>query len=131
MSKLNKKYLALFCAIISGIFLIFSGTSGYSAMLFFENLVLQFVNFSVLKVIFFILSLIAVLGGLSVITGGLIKFYKYKKTGNFLIWIGSGFGILNLLFSVFVVYFSGSNFFIWFFSYATLGLILSFVARKL
>ena len=75
------------------------------------------------------LIFIASLGGITVITGGLLIGKKKVGTGKFLIALGAGLGIIGLIISIYVGYTEGSLTIGSFFSIGAIGLILSITAR--
>ena len=125
-----KNSTAMGIAIIAGILLLISGVNGIAAWSEIENFVTNNIadNF-IIQIIFVVLIFIASLGGIAVITGGLLIGKKKVGTGKFLIALGAGLGIIGLIISIYVGYKEGSLTIGSFFSIGAIGLILSIIAR--
>lgn len=79
-----------------------------------------------------ILVLIAGLGGVAVLVGGMLWTRKWKRTGTLFVTLGAGVGLLGLLLMLIVSGASGSagNFLLWLLGPAGVGVVLSIVARR-
>lgn len=98
MKNENRK-LSSTMAYIGGFLLIVAGYSAHNEVL--EGLMGYLVTLGVgvpfLSIILYILVLLGALGGITVVAGGYAVAKNHVKIGGFLINIGSGFGILELL----------------------------------
>ena len=129
MPSRNKQ--AMIIAIIAGIFLLVAGVSGLATWEAIKDFVINTLNIDneIVQIVFAVLIFIASLGGISVITGGLLIGKNSVGIGKFLITLGAGLGLIGLIFSIIVAYMQGDLTIGSFFSIGAIGLILSIVAR--
>lgn len=130
-TKAKKRKIASILAYVSGIFLLLSGVSGFSTWAKIGSIVLDVVDFFWLRILFLILLIVAWLGGISVIIGGYLFSKKKILTGRILVTVGSGAGVLSFVFNLIVAIWTGEIVLAWFFSSATIGVILSIIAQVL
>ena len=86
----------------------------------------------VVQIIFWILILIAALGGIAVMIGGLLLYKERIITGKVLITLGAGIGIIGLIIGIVTAINQGETvaFFAWITtSFSGIGIILSIIAR--
>jgi hypothetical protein len=98
-------------SILSGIFLIISGTRGSIGV--YGQLILKITSFFdyfpffyLLKAVVFILFLFAYFGGLTVILGGYLIRKSQVVLGKFVIGVGAGMGIPSLFFTLLTLIFT-------------------------
>lgn len=124
--------LAKKLAIIAGILLLLSGGSGVTALLTLEKigdaLAPSIFDSKLFVLIFSILLILASLGGISVITGGVLIGRKKVLLGKILIQIGSGAGVIGLVLMIFFAIRNNSFLNGGFVSVGSLGLILAALA---
>ena len=127
--KRNKR--AFNIAMIAGILLILSGTTGVASLVKIEEIVFRYADIWLISFIFPFLLFIASLGGFTIMFGGYLILREQIRTGKFVISLGAGFGIISLLSNIFVAIITLHFPIEWFLSFATIGLILSLVARRM
>lgn len=125
--------VAMYLAIVGGIFLLISGAAG--GLGFLQN-VLEFASAysEVAKTVLIALLFIASLGGIAVIIGGILIGKEFKRIGKFLIMIGAGIGLIGLLIGLGLIVAGGGSLISYFLSFGTLsliGVVLSVAARFL
>jgi len=126
----SKNKQAMVIAIIAGIFLLVAGVSGLATWETIQDFVTKnIIDNVIVQIVFAVLIFIASLGGISVITGGLLIGKNNVGIGKFLITLGAGLGLIGLIFSIIVVYMEGNLTIGSFFSIGAIGLILSIIAR--
>lgn len=130
-NKMKKTIVSFILAIVSGIFLILSGTNGISLIERISDFVLRYFNIQFLKLILGLLTIIASFGGISVIIGGFLIYEKKIRLGRFIILIGTGAGLVSLLLQFLILIFTQGISINWFLSFSTLGVILSVLAREI
>lgn len=123
---------AMILAIISGCLLLISGISGAALWETIADFITLYLPTNTyIETVLVIIILIASLGGLSVLLGGLLIGTNKIRTGKILIALGAGMGLIGLLVSIFIGIIQQSLTIGSFFSLGTIGIILSIVARKL
>jgi hypothetical protein len=127
---LGKNSKAMAIAIVAGILLLISGTSGFATWENIKTFVIENIadNY-IIQIVFAFLIFFASLGGISVILGGILIGKEKIRTGKILISLGAGLGLLGLIFTIVVSLFEGSFTLTTFFSIGAIGLILSIIAR--
>ena len=126
----SKNCQAMVIAIIAGILLLIAGASGFAAWEAIKDFVTtNVIDNSVVQIVFAILIFIASLGGIAVISGGLLLGKNKVGNGKFLITLGAGLGLIGLIFSIIVAYKEENLAIGSFFSLGTIGIILSIIAR--
>jgi hypothetical protein len=126
----NKNSKVVWIAIIAGILLLIAGVNGIAAWETIKEFVVNNIaDNAVIQIVFAVLIFIASLGGISVITGGILIGKGKVGTGKFLITLGAGLGIIGLIVSIYVAYAESSLTISSFFSIGMIGLILSIAAR--
>jgi len=128
---MKKRIISFILSIISGIFLILSGTNGVSFLTTFSEFILRYFNIQVIKIIFTLLIIIASFGGIAVILGGFLIYKKKIRVGRFIIAIGTGAGLVSLLLNFLIVIITKGIPINWFLSFSTLGIIFSVLARRI
>jgi signal transduction histidine kinase len=126
---------AAIIAIIGGILLLIGGSTGMAGFLSELSNIIQDLlggENQVVATIFWILIIIATLGGLAVIIGGLLIYKNHIIIGKILITLGAGMGIIGLIISLISALAQGES--IQFFSWLTtsflgVGIVLTLVAR--
>jgi len=128
MVSQNSKAMAI--AILAGILLLIAGVSGVATWETIKDFVTtHIIDNIIVQIVFVVLILIASLGGISVIAGGLLIGKNKVGTGKFLISLGAGLGLIGLIFSI-IVGITEKNLTInSFLSIGAIGLVLSIVAR--
>jgi hypothetical protein len=128
VKKNNQRSMII--AIIAGLLLLISGTSGVSKWATIQDFVsINIIENYIVEIIFAVLIFIASLGGLSVIIGGILIGKNRIITGKFLILLGAGLGLIGLIFSIIITVFEGSLTLGSYFTIGGIGLILSIIAR--
>ncbi len=128
MKSRNSK--AMVIAILAGILLLIAGVNGVVAWETIKSFVNTYImDNSIIQMIFVVLIFIASLGGIAVITGGLLIGKNKVGTGKFLIALGVGMGLIGLIFSSYISYKEGNITIGSFCSVGAIGIILSIVAR--
>ena len=126
----KKNFLASRLAIISGIILIITGTSGLATWNKIQNFITShIISNDIIKIIFFFFTIFASFGGLTVIIGGSMLTGKNPSFGKLLIWLGSGAGIIGLIISIFIGLFTKNADFIFSFSFVTIGVLLAITSQ--
>jgi hypothetical protein len=121
---------AMVIAIVAGILLLIAGVTGVTTWETIKQFVnVHFVDNIIVQYIFIVLIFIASLGGISVITGGLLIGKNKVGIGKLFIILGVGIGIIGLIFSSYVAYKEGNLTIGSFCSVGAIGIILSIVAR--
>jgi hypothetical protein len=128
---MKKRIISFILSIISGIFLILSGTNGVSFLTTFSEFILRYFNIQVIKIIFTLLIIIASFGGIAVILGGFLIYKKKIRVGRFIIAIGTGAGLVSLLLNFLILIITKGIPINWFLSFSTLGIIFSVLARRI
>ncbi|MEM4161115.1 MAG: hypothetical protein QW531_03955 [Thermoplasmata archaeon] len=133
--KKERRRISSILAYIGGFLLIAAGYSAHSEVVefllgFFSNLGVY--GLPVLVLLYFLVFLGA-LGGITVIFGGYAVARNHVKLGSFLISIGSGFGILELLLFLAVNFNMNlwKGFEIFVSSFMGVGIVLSICSRAL
>lgn len=130
MASRNKK--AMILAIIAGILLLIAGINGIATWETIKDFVLNYIGDNeIIDIIFVILILIASLGGLAVIFGGLLFGKDKVRTGRFLIALGTGLGLIGLIVSIVIAIYEENPIIGSFFSIGAIGLIMSIIARMI
>jgi len=125
-----KNSQAMIIAIIAGILLLIAGVSGLATWQTIKEFVTSNItDNAVVQIVFAALIFLASLGGITVITGGILIGKEKIRTGKFLISLGAGLGLIGLIISVIVAYMQSNLTIGSFFSIGAIGLILSIVAR--
>ena len=126
----SKNSTAMGVAILGGILLLISGVNGIVTWETIKAFVTAHImdNF-IVQIVFAILILIASLGGIAVIIGGVLIGKNKVGTGKFLIAIGAGLGLIGLIVSIIISVMEGSLTIGTFLSIGMVGLVLSIVAR--
>ncbi len=131
----NTKAFSL--ALISGILLIISGSTGSIGLIrdiaaFFAP-TLSPEALAAVTLVLTILNVIAMLGGFSVIIGGFLFTKGRVRTGKFIIGIGAGMGLIGVLINLITLALNGAlTVSMWvalFQSTSWIGIILSIIAR--
>jgi hypothetical protein len=128
---MKKRKISFVLSIISGIFLILSGTNGVSFFKRLSEIILRYFDIIILKIIFILLTIIASLGGIAVILGGFLIYKKKIRLGRFIIAIGTGAGLISLLLNFSIIVITRGIPINWFLSFSTLGIIFSVLARRI
>ena len=125
-------YKASVIAIIAGVFLLISGMNGLATMQTIKDFVTEYVvDNDIIQLVFVILILIASLGGIAVVAGGILIGKNRLVPGRLIIAIGAGLGLIGLIFSIVIAIVEGNFTITSFFTIGAVGLILSIVARML
>jgi len=121
---------AMIIAMVAGILLLIAGLSGMAAMETIKDFVTEnVVDNDTVQIVFVILVLIASLGGIAVIVGGLLINKGKVGTGKLLITLGTGLGLIGLIVSLAVAVKEESLTIGGFLGVGAIGVILSIVAR--
>jgi hypothetical protein len=124
-------------AIIGGLLILIGGGTGMVRFLSELSEIVQDLlggKNETVETIFWILIIIAALGGISVIIGGLLIYKEHVVIGKILIALGAGIGVIGLILGIITAFAKGEE--LQFFSWLTtslmgVGLVLSLVARML
>ena len=129
MASRNKKAMGV--AIIAGLLLLLAGINGVATWEKIGNFVKDDLGMDneAVHIIFAILILIASLGGIAVIIGGLLIGKNKVRSGKLLITIGVGLGIIGLIFTLWMAYSQGNLTMNSLMSIGFVGIILSIIAR--
>ncbi|MCK4613463.1 MAG: hypothetical protein KAU14_01560 [Thermoplasmata archaeon] len=128
ISETNRK--AMIIAIIAGILLFASGMSGVAAWEEIKDFVSENIADNIeVQIAFSILILIASLGGIGVIIGGVLIGKNKVRTGRLIIGIGVGTGLIGLIFSLVVAIKEESLNIGAFIGLGAVGIVLSIAAR--
>ncbi len=122
-------------AVVGGLFILIGGGTGMARFLSELSEIVQDLlggKNETVETIFWILIIIAALGGISVILGGILLYKEHITTGKILIALGAGIGIIGLILGIITAFAKGEE--LQFFSWLTtslmgIGLVLSLVAR--
>jgi hypothetical protein len=137
MSVSTRNKTAALLAVFGGVLLFIGGSIGMVGFLSeLEKIILNILGEenAMVETIFWILILIAALGGISVIIGGLLIYKSHIISGKFLIALGAGIGIIGLFIGLISALYQGKGdaFFGWLTtSFVGIGIVLSIVARLL
>ena len=130
MASRNSQAMAV--AFVAGILLIIGGISGLATWETIKDFVTTHIaDNSIIQVVFAILIFIASLGGIAVISGGILIGKNKVGLGKFIIALGAGMGLIGLIFSLIITYLEGNLTIGSFLSIGVVGLILSIVARMI
>lgn len=135
MSVSTRNRIAGYMAIVGGILILIGGGTGMAGFLQELSDIIQEMLGSknqTVETIFWILIVIAALGGLAVIIGGLLFLKNYVIAGKILIALGAGFGIIGLILGLISAAYQGEElkYFAWLTtSLMGIGLVLSLIAR--
>ena len=124
-------------AVIGGLFILIGGGTGMARFLSELSEIVQDLlggKNETVETIFWILIIIAALGGISVIIGGLLIYKEYIIPGKILTALGAGIGVIGLILGIVTAFAKGEE--LQFFSWLTtslmgIGLVLSLVARMI
>jgi len=126
--KLNH-VISFYCALISFIFMLISGTTGVRGWIQLGEIVLRYANFPLINLLFLLIIIIASFGGLTVLIGGYLILKKKVVLGDLLISIGMGAGFFGLLVSVLISFMTLEFSIAPLLSFSSLGLIFAMLAR--
>ena len=133
MGEEKKKMYVLefWIAIASSLFLFISGTTGVSSWMEIENVILKYINLESIKLLFVLLLIIASAGAISVMIGGILLLREKVFLGNLFISLGSGAGVLSIIFNIFILVNTPGLSIYSFLSFSSLGTILALLAQIL
>ncbi len=128
-----RRQIATLVAIVGGIMLLISGTNGVSTMETLQGIItLVAGEHQLIIYTFIVLIIIAALGGLSVICGGILIWRGRVTPGKILIFLGAGGGLIGLLINIIPwLVQEGAVTLDWVLDLEILGLILSVAAQKI
>ena len=128
MTSRNRKVMVV--AVVAGLFLLIAGVNGVVAWEAIKSFVTTYIMDNMfLQMIFVGLIFIASLGGIAVITGGLLIGKDKVNSGKLLITLGVGMGFIGLIFSSYILYTEQSFTIGSLSSVGVIGIILSIIAR--
>ena len=128
MTSRNRKVMVI--TIVAGLLLLIAGVNGVVAWETIKSFVTTYImDNSILQMFLVVLIFIASLGGIAVITGGLLIGKDRVSTGKLLITLGVGMGFIGLTFSSYISYKEESFTIGSLCSVGTIGIILSIIAR--
>jgi len=128
IAKTNTKAMAI--AIVAGILLLVAGLSSMAAWEEIKAFIIHNIGDNPgIEIVFLILIIIASLGGIAVIIGGLLIFKGNVGTGKLLIVLGVGLGLIGFIITLVIGIMEGSLTIGGFLSISLIGIILSVVAR--
>jgi hypothetical protein len=121
--------------ITAGLILIFSGYTSHPIVLTILNYVdqhyassLSSMELLALKLAITFFELVVALGGIVIVTGGVLLLLMHRTSGRILIWLGGGMGIFGLLFMIGEAYYYSHFSLVVFHAEYWVGLILATVA---
>lgn len=121
--------LAKKLAIISGLLLLLSGGSGVATVQMLAGLLFEFVpQYKLLTFLYTVLLIFASFGGITVMIGGFLIGKQKVTIGRLLIQLGSGMGVIGLIFTITIAIINNSLIIGSFFSLGTLGVVLGVIA---
>lgn len=125
--------VAMYLAIVAGILLLGAGVTGVATWETIRNFIISFLGSHwALILLFQVLILIASLGGVAVILGGVLIGAGRTSIGKLLILLGTGVGLLGLLLAVALPWFQqGSATLALGTSSGAVGIVLSIAARMI
>jgi hypothetical protein len=100
MAERNKS--AMYLAVVAGVILLIAGITGVAFINKIKDFVLQQFNNEALQWVFLILILLASLGGILVIIGGILIGKDKVTGGKILITIGVGTGLIGLIIALII-----------------------------
>lgn len=128
-------------AVVGGALLLYAGVSGNAALWsVIGDVVRPFIQDPgqrvILTVVVKILTVVASLGGLSVVAGGILIYKDRKVLGKFLVFFGAATGLIGLILGVMLTVGQGGTMTQYFTERLNgvaglVGVILSYVARRL
>lgn len=128
IAKTNTKAMAI--AIVAGALLLVAGLSSMAAWEEIKAFIIKNIgDNAAIEIVFLILIIIASLGGIAVIVGGLLIFKGNVGAGKLLIALGVGLGLIGFIISLVIGIMEGSLTIGGFLSISLVGIILSVVAR--
>jgi hypothetical protein len=110
-SKSKRNKIAFIIAIIAGLFLIVSGVTGGTGIWgYILNLIVTLIGGEVAIIASYVLLALAILanlGGITVILGGIMFYIGHITTGRFLSSIGAGMGIFGFIILYLLAFYGG------------------------
>ncbi|MCX8173024.1 MAG: hypothetical protein N3F63_00225 [Thermoplasmata archaeon] len=91
---------AMGVGIAGGVCLLLAGVGGVAYLGTVRDIILQVINNEAIALIFSILIAIAALGGIAVIIGAVLIGIEHPKIGKLFVWLGTGLGIISLIFGI-------------------------------
>jgi len=131
MKTNNRNTYSFLSALFASFFLIFSGTTGVSAWRNVEAIMLLVTQTPFIKLAFTIILILASLGGITVLIGGILILQQKNLFGRILILIGAGAGIITLIAKVIIALTNKEFAFAALFSSGTIGVLFAALANRL
>jgi len=125
----TKNVKAVFLAFVAGIILLVEKFSSVDQWILLQSLIGIFVDVPWLDLLFAPLIILASLGGLAVIAGGVLLAFDRRSTGKIMIELGTGMGILGILITVVLSLYQGVNPFTLPFFLVVLAIAISLLSR--
>lgn len=91
---------AMGVGIAGGICLVLAGVGGVVWLETLKGIILEVINNEMIALVFSILIAIAALGGIAVILGAVLIGMDHPKIGKLIVWLGTGLGIISLIFGI-------------------------------
>ncbi|HKL23692.1 MAG TPA: hypothetical protein VJ895_02980 [Candidatus Nanoarchaeia archaeon] len=130
--KLKKRNnLAFFLAVMSSFFLIISGTNGFKTWSQIKNILIDVTGFSFLNYAFIPVLIVASLGAFSVLLGAILIKKKKRLYAKIFITLGSGAGLIGLIFNILVAIAISDFSLNYLFSFSSIGILLAIISQKL
>jgi hypothetical protein len=130
VASANTKAMGI--AVVAGILLLIAGLSGLAVWEDIRTFVIH--NLSddaTIQTLFLVLIIIAALGGVAVIIGGILIGTNREDPGKLLLTLGAGLGLIGFILSLIVAINTGSLTIGGFLSIGAIGLVLSIIARQM
>jgi membrane-associated HD superfamily phosphohydrolase len=131
LSRKGRDELAFRLSIIAGILLFLSGTNGAATWSRLGTIVLYYLDFALVRMVIILLVAFASFGGIAVIVGGYLIKRKHRRWGAVVIAAATGSGVISLIANTVLSIATGDLSSAWFFSFNSVGIIVSIAARLL
>lgn len=125
--------MAFVLALAGGILILLAGFTGYGFWSMIKEIIITNITFlePAIDILFYILLFFATLGGVTVIIGGGLIYKGSVRSGKFLIFLGTGFGLIGLIIAIIISIYKFKLELGLQFSLSGIGVILSIIARSL
>jgi hypothetical protein len=129
LTRKKRNKIAFWLAIVSCVFLFISGTTGTASLRGIEDFVLKFLDLTIVRILFFILSIAASLGAISVLVGAFLIKKNKIVLARVLIILGSGAGFLSVVLGLIVSIATSEKFLYSYLSFSSLGVIFAIASQ--
>jgi len=121
--------IAFFLALISAVFLFISGTTGVASLMQIERIVSKYADIPYINILFGLVFIVASLGGIAVLIGGILILKDKAFLGSILIFLGSGAGLISFFFNLYISIKAHDLSLYSYLSFSSLGLIFAIAAQ--